>query len=87
MSDRWELYRSHKLSTKRNFDLEKFNKLSHEYALVSEQLDRLEDELQVILSCVLITCSNCVTIQLLLTEESIPTVEDQIHTDDSFLDF
>lgn len=70
MSDRWELYRSHKLSTKRNFDLEKFNKLSHEYALVSEQLDRLEDELQ-----------------LLLTEESIPTVEDQIHTDDSFLDF
>ena len=50
MSDRWELYRSHKLSVKRNFDLEKFNKLSHEYALVSEQLDRLEDELQVRLS-------------------------------------
>ena len=47
MSTRWQLERSYTLSKKRNFDIEKFNSLTHEFALVSEQLARLEDELQV----------------------------------------
>ena len=47
MTDRWCLYKTHKLSHRRNFDIDEFNSLTHEHALVSEQIDRLEDELQV----------------------------------------
>ena len=48
MTDRWCLYKTHKLSHRRNFDIDGFNSLTHEHALVSEQIDRLEDELQVL---------------------------------------
>lgn len=50
MSTRWQLERSYTLSKKRNFDIENFNSLTHEHALVSEQLARLEDELQLLLT-------------------------------------
>jgi hypothetical protein len=47
MTNRWQLLKTHKLSAKRGFSIEDYNLLSHEYALVCEQIDRLEDELQV----------------------------------------
>ncbi len=47
MTNRWQLLKTHKLSSKRGFSIEDYNLLSHEYALVCEQIDRLEDELQV----------------------------------------
>ena len=47
MTNRWQLLKTHKLSKKRGFSIEEYNTLSHEYALVCEQIDRLEDELQV----------------------------------------
>jgi predicted nucleic acid-binding Zn-ribbon protein len=47
MASRWSLYKTYQLSKKREFDIEEYNSLTHEFALVSEQIDRLEDELQV----------------------------------------
>ena len=85
MSTRWQLERSYTLSKKRNFDIEKFNSLTHEHALVSEQLARLEDELQVIPHD---GDSELIFIlQLLLTEEAIQSEEHAVKTNDSFLDF
>lgn len=50
MSTRWQLERSYSQSKKRNFNIENFNSLTHEHALVSEQLARLEDDLQLLLT-------------------------------------
>ncbi|CBY18930.1 unnamed protein product [Oikopleura dioica] len=50
MTNRWQLLKTHKLSSKRGFSIEDYNLLSHEYALVCEQIDRLEDELQLLLT-------------------------------------
>lgn len=50
MSDRWSLYKTYRLSQRRQFSIDEFNSLTHEFALVSEQIDRLEDELQLLLT-------------------------------------
>ena len=47
MTNRWQLYHIHRLSQKQNLDLDNYKELKHQHALVSENLDRLEDELQV----------------------------------------
>ena len=47
MTDRWRLYKTYNLSNKRGFSIEEFNSLTQEFALVSEQIERIEDELQV----------------------------------------
>ena len=87
MSTRWQLERSYTLSKKRNFDIEKFNSLTHEFALVSEQLARLEDELQVRKFHLIALKSSHIFFQLLLTEEAIQSEEHAVKTNDSFLDF
>jgi len=50
MTDRWRLYKTYNLSNKRGFSIEEFNSLTQEFALVSEQIERIEDELQLLLT-------------------------------------
>ena len=47
MSHRWTLHHVYRLSAKENIDLDHYRELKHKHALVEENLDRLEDDLQV----------------------------------------
>jgi len=50
MSHRWTLHHIYRLSAKENIDLDHYRELKHKHALVEENLDRLEDELQLLLT-------------------------------------
>merc|ERR1711953_701398 len=50
MSDRWTLHHIHRLSRKHNIDIDLYKDLKHKHALVEENLIRLEDELQLLLT-------------------------------------
>ena len=50
MTNRWTLYHIHRLSKKENIDLDIYKELKHKHAIVQENLDRLEDDLQVSVS-------------------------------------
>ena len=86
MSHRWTLHHVYRLSAKENIDLDHYRELKHKHALVEENLDRLEDELQV-------CCNEFKNIskyffsQLLLTDEITSVEEERVKENDSFLDF
>ena len=84
MTDRWQLYHIHRLSRRHNLDLDTYKELKHQHALVSENLDRLEDELQVT-NFKIIQFSTI--FQLLLTEEITSIEQEKVNENDSFLDF
>ena len=85
MTNRWQLYHIHRLSQKQNLDLDNYKELKHQHALVSENLDRLEDELQVTFARRYTIFNDFV--QLLLTEEITSIEQEKVNENDSFLDF
>ena len=85
MTNRWQLYHIHRLSQKQNLDLDNYKELKHQHALVSENLDRLEDELQVTFVRRYTILNDFV--QLLLTEEITSIEQEKVNENDSFLDF
>ena len=85
MTNRWQLYHIHRLSQKQNLDLDNYKELKHQHALVSENLDRLEDELQVTYPQRYTILNDFV--QLLLTEEITSIEQEKVNENDSFLDF
>ena len=85
MTNRWQLYHIHRLSQKQNLDLDNYKELKHQHALVSENLDRLEDELQVTFARRYTILNDFV--QLLLTEEITSIEQEKVNENDSFLDF